>query len=348
MPVTIVIGGQFGSEGKGKVAYWWARRSGARVAIRVGGPNSGHTVVLPDGTRQVLRHLPTAALLGDTVSVIPPGAYLDLEALLDEIRRLGLRPNSLRIDPMATVVTKEAKRCEAAGPLGRDIGSTQTGTGAAVAMRIARDGSATFARSIHELQPYLADTTAFLRGELRQGTRVIIEGTQGFGLSVLHARDYPFTTSRDTSAAGMLSESGLGPTDVDEVVMVLRAFPIRVSGNSGPLPSEIDWATVTGEGGHDHEIVEYTSVTHRLRRVGRFDAEVVRRAIDVNAPTTVVMNHLDYVDHEACAGWLTPKVMGYIDAIEQSIGKHIDFVGIGPMGLVPASRAAEGVRIATG
>jgi adenylosuccinate synthase len=348
MPVTVVVGGQFGSEGKGKVAYWWARQSDIRIAVRVGGPNSGHTVVLRSGQREVLRHLPTPALLPDTISVLPPGSYIEPSTFLDEVQRLKLGPDRVRVDPSASIVTVDARRREAAGSLGRDIGSTQTGTGAAVAMRVARDGSATFAMAIPELQPYLTDTAAFLRDEIGRGARVLIEGTQGFGLSLLHSRDYPFTTSRDTSAAGMLSEAGLGPLDVDEVVMVLRAYPIRVSGHSGPLPNEIDWATVKAEGSHDHDIVEYTSVTHRLRRVARFDAAVVRRAIEVNAPSTIVMNHLDYVDHAACSGRLTPKVMAFLEGVEDSIGRQIDFGGIGPVGLLSTGRSGQGVRAATG
>ena len=348
MPVTVVIGGQFGSEGKGKVAYWWAQRSGSQVAVRVGGPNSGHTVVRADGTREVLRHLPTPALLPDTTSVLPPGSYIDAPIFLEEVARLELDPSRVKVDPFANVVSDLAKHLERAGPLGRRIGSTQTGTGAAVALRIGREGTATFAYTVPELAPYLGDSAQILRKHLDSGDRVLVEGTQGFGLSVLHSRDYPYATSRDTSASGMLSEAGLGPLDVDEVVMVLRAFPIRVSGQSGPLPQEIDWSTIRGEGGHDHDIIEYTSVTNRLRRVGRFDPTLVRRAIQVNAPSTIVMNHVDYVDHAACGGRLTPKVRAFVDHIEQDIERQIDFVGLGPSGLISAHGGSQRIRAATG
>ena len=88
-----------------------------------------------------------------------------------------------------------------------------------------------------------------MREHLEAGQRIIIEGTQGFGLSLLHSKYYPFVTSRDTTAAAFVSEAGLSPLDVDDIVLVLRAFPIRVGGNSGPLPNEIDWDTVTSESG---------------------------------------------------------------------------------------------------
>src|SRR5206468_1357773 len=100
--------------------------------------------------------------------------------------------------------------------------------------------------------------------------------------------DYPFVTSRDTSAAGATAEAGLSPLDVDQVALVLRSFPIRVAGRSGPLPNEITWEKLTRESGHRGTLAEFTSVTGRLRRVARFDAEIVRRAIAVNAPTLVV------------------------------------------------------------
>lgn len=348
MPVTVVVGGQFGSEGKGEVAYWWAQRSGTRVAVRVGGPNSGHTVTLATGRREVLRHLPTAALLPDTISVLTPGTYIDVPTFLEEVHRLGLGPSSVKVDPFANVVTDTAKQLERAGPLGRTIGSTQTGTGAAVTSRIRRDGEATLAKMVPELDPFLGDSTEVLREYLDAGARVLIEGTQGFGLSLLHSRDYPFVTSRDTSAAGMLSEAGLGPLDVDEVVMVLRAFPIRVCGASGPLPREIEWRTIRAEGGHDHDIIEYTSVTKRLRRVARFDPEVVRRAIQVNTPSTIVLNHVDYVDHAACGGRVTAKVTSFVEKVEESIGRPIDYIGLGPGALMSTRRESQGIRAATG
>src|ERR1700730_6357809 len=135
---------------------------------------------------------------------------------------------------------------------------------------------------------------------VRRGAQVIVEGTQGFGLSLLHSPYYPYVTSRDTTAAAALSEAGLSPIDVDRIVLVLRAFPIRVSGNSGPLPQETSWAEISREGQHDHQLTELTTVTRRIRRVAQFDAEIVGLALEANRPTEVVLNHMDYVDHTIC------------------------------------------------
>src|SRR5207247_1926198 len=138
---------------------------------------------------------------------------------------------------------------------------------------------------------------------------------------------YPYVTSRDTTAAGFLSEAGLSPLDVDDVVLVLRAFPIRVAGSSGPLECEVDWGTVTRDSGSPQPIVEYTSVTHAVRRVARFSPEIVKQAIAVNNPTRIVLNHLDYVDHGA-AELLRPteRVTAFMQNVCSSIGRPIDLL----------------------
>lgn len=331
MPISVVVGGQFGSEGKGKVAHFIAQTRQAEVAVRVGGPNSGHTVVATNGEAIVFKHLPTACILEDVTCVVPPGSYLKVATLLKEIEVAELSPNRVKVDPFSWVVTAEDEISEANGSLVRSIGSTASGMGAAVVRRISRAAAGTFAKDVAELKPFLANTSAYLSTALNQRKRVVVEGTQGFGLSLLHSQAYPFCTSRDTVASAFLSEAGLSPIDVDEVVLVIRAFPIRVAGNSGDLQCEIDWKTVTSESGYVTPQVEFTSVTRKIRRVGRFEAEVVRRAIDHNRPTTIAMNHVDYVD-SLCAvtGRITPKASEFVRFIERQIRARIDYLGIGP------------------
>src|ERR1700730_4294675 len=139
MPVSVVVGGQFGSEGNGKVALELARRGRDVMMVRVGAPNSGHTVVAPDGRLFRLRHLPSGAVLPGVVCVLGAGTYIDPGVLRQESECLGLGADRLLIDPKATVVTEAYKRQEAASLLRRRIGSTQTGTGAAVQARVIRD-----------------------------------------------------------------------------------------------------------------------------------------------------------------------------------------------------------------
>src|SRR2546423_426787 len=159
MPISVVVGGQFGSEGKGKVAHFIAKEKRASIAVRVGGPNSGHTVIDPSGKALVFRHLPTACLLPTVMSVLPPGNYLDVHTLLAEIRQTGSQPERIAIDPYAWVINESDIQAEMKGSLRSAIGSTGSGTGAAVARRISRSDSGTFAKDIPELQPYIRETT---------------------------------------------------------------------------------------------------------------------------------------------------------------------------------------------
>src|ERR1700722_7540976 len=206
MPVSVVVGGQFGSEGKGKVALEIVRRDRTvAAAVRVGGTNSGHTAIGVDGNTYALRQLPAAVIDRSIQVILPPGSYIDLQILRNELKLLGLGPDSVAISPMARIITDEHKRWEQASGLGPAIGSTQSGTGAAVMAMVAREASnfpllSVQAEHIEELQPFLKDTTSELRRLLRGEKRVVIEGTQGFGLSVLQGGFWPKATSRDTSA----------------------------------------------------------------------------------------------------------------------------------------------------
>ena len=334
MPVTVIVGGQFGSEGKGKVAHYFAREMGASVAIRVGGPNSGHTVISEKGSI-IFKQLPTAAILPNVECVLPAGSYISPDILFEEIRHANLAPSRLLIDPNAVVITNDNLIEERNSRLGAAIGSTQSGTGAVVSARINRLGNVRLARDDESLKPFVRPATPFLRERLNKKERIIIEGTQGFGLSVLHARDYPYTTSRDTTAAGFVAEAGLSPLDVDDIVLVIRAFPIRVAGNSGPLPREFTWEELTTESGSDFPIIEYTSVTKNIRRVARFDPEIVRQAVMYNRPTRIVLNHLDYLDVRNTAFQnYTPETFFLLRYFEEEIGYHISYAGFGPDHLI--------------
>ena len=195
MPVSVIVGGQFGSEGKGKVAHEFARMRNASVAVRVGGSNSGHTVIDPDGIARIFRHLPTAAILPDVTCVIGAGAYLDVDVLLAELDIAGLSDDRLIIDPNAVVITERNKEAEKGSGLREKIGSTASGTGAAVVSRVSRDCSVRFAKDDPRLSGrFVGSASKFLRERLNANERIILEGTQGFGLSVLHSEHYPYVS----------------------------------------------------------------------------------------------------------------------------------------------------------
>lgn len=336
MPVSVVVGGQFGSEGKGKTALEIVRRDPeVAAAVRVGGTNSGHTAIGKDGQRYALRQLPAASIDGSVKVILPAGSYLDIDIFRDEVGRLGLVPDQVAVSPMARIITREHKSWEREGDLGGAIGSTQSGTGAAVMAMTAR-GTAKFplqsvqAEEVPELQAYLKDTGSETRHLLRAGKRVVVEGTQGFGLSLLQGGFWPKATSRDTTAATFLAEAGLSPLDVDDVTLVIRCHPIRVAGDSGPLTGETSWAEIAAGAGIPDDIRELTTVTRKTRRVGRFDPEIVCRAIQANQPTRIVLNHLDYVDPRVREGFLTAKARAFVEKVEAEIERQVDWLGIGP------------------
>jgi adenylosuccinate synthase len=272
--------------------------------------------------------------------VIGAGSYIDLSILLEEIDLVRLPARRLVIDANATMITDDDRHAEASSGIMQRIGSTGSGTGSAVARRVGRS-SAVLAGAVPDLAPYVDEAPRKLREILDEGGRVIIEGTQGFGLSLLHSSHYPKTTSRDTTAASAVSEAGLSPLDVEQVVLVLRAFPIRVAGNSGDFGSdELSWNVIAREGGHDTDLAEYTSVTRRIRRVARFDPHLVRQAIACNQPSVIVLNHLDYVDARCANGSLTRRSTDFVDNVAERIGRPIDLVGVGPDVLVPFRDAA--------
>lgn len=335
MPVTIVVGGQYGSEGKGKVAHWLARLQRPRYAIRVGGPNSGHTVV-EDGHRMVLRHLPTPSLTDDVIGIIPAGAYLDSTILMREMEETRLTKDRLMIHPSAVVLDDSMRADERTAGLLEGIASTGQGVGGAVAQRAMRRPTITFAGTIGCLREFIRpDLDHVLAVALEGGERVMIEGTQGFGLSILHGGHYPYSTSRDTTAAGALSEAGLSPRQVDCVALVLRTFPIRVHGNSGPLPLETTWASITRNSGANVNLTEFTTVTGRPRRVAEFHEEVVIRAVRANSPNMIFLNHVDYFDyriHESPV--ISPHAGKCVSLLEAQLGQKIDYVGSGPSRII--------------
>lgn len=335
MAVTVIFGGQFGSEVKGKVSHYFTKKLHAEYCVKVGGTNAGHTV-FKNGKKIIFRILPAGIIEDFTTAVIPAGAYINLAMLKNEIEQSGISSDRLLIDENAVIITDELINAEKSSNLRKDIGSTESGTGAAVIARISRKvGGKILARDFEELKPFLCDTKQTLRAACDSNKQIIVEGTQGFGLSLLHSKYYPYVTSRDTSAASIVSECGLSPFDVENIVMVIRAFPIRVSGNSGNLPNEITWDDVKAESGCSSDLTEYTSCTNRVRRVARFDAEIVNQSIMCNKPNIIVMNHLDYLDKGCTEGNLSEKQISFINRIEEEIGQSIDYYGVNAQTIVP-------------
>ncbi len=182
------------------------------------------------------------------------------------------------------------------------LNSTLCGVGSAVARRVLRGADVRTASVAAREVPWLAELITNVSDEansaLDRGKKVLVEGTQGFGLSLYHSDSFPKATSRDTTAAGFLSEVGLSPLLVTEIVLVFRTFPIRVAGEqAGPLKDEITWEILQAESGCPHSIQEMTTVSKKLRRVGRFDWEGAAAAIRVNGPTRIAINGINYISY---------------------------------------------------
>jgi adenylosuccinate synthase len=332
MPATIVVGGQYGSEGKGKVVALLANRSNSPWLVRCGGPNSGHTVTI-DGRDVILRQVPCCSQPQRATFCISAGCAIDETVLLQELDLLNINRQRIIVDPRAVIVTEADREAERLGL--RDIASTCSGTGAASVRRMSRRSDVYLAKTSDAISSRCrVETVApLLHNALEDGGDVIVEGTQGFALSLLHGPDYPFVTSRDTTAAGFATEAGLSPRLINNIIMVVRTFPIRVGGPSGPFADEISWDKIASASGAPIAVPEYTSVTKRLRRVARFNLDAVKLACDYNRPTSLAVMGLDRLDHKNSGTsdlkLLTPRAKEFLQTLELATAVPIEFVGTG-------------------
>jgi adenylosuccinate synthase len=332
MAATIVVGGQYGSEGKGKVVALLASRLENPWLVRCGGPNSGHTVTI-DGEDRILRQVPSCTDPGKGTLCIAAGCAVDENILLTELDLLKIEPNRIVVDPRAVMVTEEDREAERQDL--KDIASTCSGTGAASIRRMSRGRTVRLVKDSGAIgnRCRVESVAPLLHRALDKGGEVIVEGTQGFGLSLLHGPDYPFVTSRDTTAAGFAMEVGLSPRMIGNIVMVLRTFPIRVGGPSGPFAEEISWQEIAAISGAPEIVPEYTSVTKRLRRVARFDLEAVKQACNYNRPTSLAVMGLDRIEYANTGvtevGNLTSKARRFLDGLELATGVPAEFAGTG-------------------
>jgi adenylosuccinate synthase len=312
--VSVVVGAQYGSEGKGKTVSLLSRDHGERcVTVRCGGPNSGHTIHAFE-KKFVFRQLPSGLVYG-RLGFIAAGAVVDLGILQQEIEEYQVKPGSLVIDPYAVVIDPSAKKLEKV--LVEGIASTGSGTGYATACKVIRDAELVKdwaeEKRFSWLKHYLGDVSVMLNCLQYRGHRIILEGAQGFGLSLHHSRMYPKVTSRDTTAAQFVMEAGLSPLLVDEIILVVRTFPIRVAGKqAGPLKNETTWEVVKQLSGYPYDITEWTTVTGKVRRVAHFDMDLVAEACLINRPTTLAVHGLDYLN------FLDKGICTYSDLSRQS------------------------------
>jgi adenylosuccinate synthase len=209
--------------------------------------------------------------------------------------------------------------------------------GVATARRILHRGKRLkLAKDIRELQPYIRNTWEVLEHTYNTGGRVLVEGTQGTGLSLFHGF-YPYVTSRDTTVSGCLSEAGISPSRVRKTIMVCRTYPIRVQnppdGTSGPLGQELDWDEIARRAEvpvTEIKTNERTSTTNRQRRVGAFDWGLLRKTSALNAPTDLAITFTDYLNP------LNAEARRYEQLSSETIRfiEEVELVGAAPVSLI--------------
>lgn len=334
--VDVIVGGQYGSEGKGNVCAYLAPEYD--VLLRVGGPNAGHRVKDPDYD---FVHLPSGALHNPKASLlIGAGATLSLEVLTREITQLSITPERLSIDPQAIIIEKSDIEWEL-GAL-EVIGSTKKGVGVATARKILGRGDGKFgapvrlARDVEELEPFVRTVLIELENAYAAGKRVMLEGTQGTDLSLHHGM-WPHVTSRETTASGCMSDAGIPPNRVRKVIVVARTYPIRVGGQSGYMGIEIDAATIADRSGLDVEGIQKTevgTVSGKPRRIGEFDLGQIRHSAAINGATEFALTFADYlsIDNVDVPRFedLTEHTRDLVGQIEEVTGVPVSLISTDP------------------
>ena len=341
--LTVLVGGQYGSEGKGLIASFLA--NDYDVHVRVGSPNAGHTFYWK-GEKHVMQSIPCGWTNPNAAIVIGRGALINLEQFFKELRHiLTYYPDFLArlfIDPEAGILDEKFHKEEGGteGEMHRRIGSTGEGVGPARIARLKRDPEQF--RQFKDVAEELGlegcimyNTPRMLEFWRVTGKNILIEGTQGSGLSLLHS-NWPYCTSIDTNAAGIISEVGIAPSKVTNVIMVCRTYPIRVAGNSGPMEHEITWEELNKRMGV--EITpEKTTVTKKIRRIAEWDSALFEQSCLLNAPTEVALTFADYIDPSLYGVTDPNKVMDskkLREFLKNNKVYNLKYIGTGPDSVV--------------
>jgi adenylosuccinate synthase len=355
--LTIVYGGQFGSEGKGQIVAYLAQRNLPDWAVRVGGPNAGHTFLLPNGNKQVVQTIPAPLFISeDVMGVIGAAGLIHEDVFWREVEQayeiIG-KPPWIYLDRSVGIITRAHMRKESM--LKGSIGSTGEGVGAATASRVMRDPETVLGHPKHTKRfmekvtsnpafrrvQIAPDTALTLNQALRSGDKVVIEGTQGMGLSLCTSGYYPFATSRECTPQGMLAQTGIAieNTAYLEKLMVIRTYPIRVGGTSGDLPGEITWKELkTRTKGYVKE-AEITTVTKKKRRIAEIELSALQRAVYVTRPTGIALTFFDYWFPEIATATdpsaFKQKHWDKINWVEQQLDVPIKYISTGFGTVIP-------------
>ncbi|HYA81958.1 MAG TPA: adenylosuccinate synthetase [Candidatus Bathyarchaeia archaeon] len=324
MVATIIVGGFFGDEGKGKIVAHVAFSDKPTIIARGGvGPNAGHTVEI--GNKKFgVRMIPSGFVYKNARVLIGAGVLVDPKVLFRELELLEVR-SRIGVDSRCGIIEDRHILMDKKNDhLSKEIGSTGTGCGPAAAeraMRIIKQ-----AKDLPELKDYTTDVPIEINEAINRGDNVLLEGSQGYGLSLFYGT-YPYVTSKDTTASQIASDIGVGPTKIDETIVVFKAFPTRVG--EGPFKTQMSEEEV-----RRFKIEEFGTVTGRARRIGLWDQEMAKYSAMINGATQIAVTGLDKLDPTVKGvndfEKLTQKVKTFVDQNEREIGIPFTLLSTGP------------------
>jgi adenylosuccinate synthase len=320
--VIVVVGAQYGDEGKGAIVDFLGDKADV-IARSQGGNNAGHTVII-DNKKYKFHLIPSGILRKDKLNIIGNGTVIDPKVLCEEIKQLedtGIHISEKNLILSSSAHTILNKHINEDVKTGRKVGTTGRGIGPCYADKIKRTGM-----RIHDyvnsnngfssqLKPLVKDTSFVINEAIRQGKNILIEGAQGTLLDIDHGT-YPYVTSSNPTAGSACTGLGVGPTKINDVVGIFKAYVSRVG--EGPFVTELgSYAECKGEdinsstSGEDfkseNEYVqgkvlrkqgqEYGTTTGRPRRCGWFDLVAAKYAVMINGITSIALTKLDVLSN---------------------------------------------------
>ena len=322
MPCTVIAGAFWGDEGKGKIISYLALKDRLDFCVRTGSVNAAHTI-WHQGKRYALHMVPGGFVYDKCRLLIGAGSNVHVAQFLKEVEETSVK-NRIGIDSQASIIEEKHSAQDKSSAHLKGLGTTGWGVGPAIEERVRR--TAKVAKDIPELKPYVTDVEGQINDAMTVGKKVLLEGTQGLLLSLFHGT-YPYVTGRDTSASAICSEAGVGPTSVDDVIVVFKSFITRVG--TGPLPGELSKEEAIKRGWF-----ETASGTGRDRRSAPFNFELAKKAARINGATQAALTKLDCV-YPQCRGArafdaLPKDAKDLIKETENQTGIPVTLIGTGP------------------
>jgi len=323
VPATVLTGGFFGDEGKGKIISYLSLKDKPSIVVRGGvGPNAFHEVNVGDRKYKV-RMIPSGFVNKSSKLMIGPGVLINPDIFLKEVEDLKIS-DRVFLDKNCGIIEESHIQEDRKGYLKDEIITSGTGTGPANVSRALR--TLKLARDLDSLKKYLEDIPFAINSALDRKENVLVEGTQGTHLSLWHGT-YPFVTTKDVTSSAICADVGLGPKKVDEVILVFKSFVTRSYGK-GILENELDPEEI-----RKRKWVELGPLTGRLRRAAEFNFELAKRSIMLNGPTQLAITILDIIfpdsAHKTDFDSLSDKARSFITKVEKELKVPVTLIGTG-------------------